>query len=387
VTGPPEEIRVLRSVLEAMSEELELRAVVQRVAEVVTGVAGSDVCFVHLLDEQTGGLVLAGGTPPFDELSGSIRLALGEGVAGWVALHREPAVVPDKWSDPRYRYIPALRGEDFTSLVSVPMLQRDGRVVGVLNVHSRLPRSYSDADVALLCDVASLLAGTVENARLYHKLAEREAALERFAAATLDAEEAERRRVAGDIHDGISQRLVSLWYRLEAARAALEDDLAEAAAELEAARGLAAEALDEARRAIRGLRPGVLDDLGLAASLESLARDAPLDVAVEVEPLALDAHAETALYRIAQEAMQNAVKHARASRLELRLARHEDEAVLTVTDDGCGFDPAAAPSDTRYGLEGMRERAELAGGRLSLRSHPDRGTVVEARVPLERSTG
>ncbi len=84
-----------------------------------------------------------GATAPdtIDEQVGSVQLAMGEGIAGWVAKNAQPAVVPDKWKDGRYRYIPELRGQDFTSMVSVPMLAR-GRVVGVLNVHSRAARSY-----------------------------------------------------------------------------------------------------------------------------------------------------------------------------------------------------------------------------------------------------
>jgi two-component system, NarL family, sensor kinase len=90
----------------------------------VTEATASDVCFVHVLDDERQRLVLMGATPPFTSLSGTVELALGEGVAGWVALHAEPAVVPDKWKDDRYVYIPALRGEDYESLVSVPLMGR-----------------------------------------------------------------------------------------------------------------------------------------------------------------------------------------------------------------------------------------------------------------------
>ena len=135
-----------------------------------------------------------------------------------MALHAEPAIVPDKWNDDRYRYIPALRGEDFASMVSVPMMiPRGRRVVGVLNLHSREPRNFGPYDLALLTQVANLMARTIENSRLYHRLAQREEMLETFATRIIEAQEQERRRLAGDIHDGISQRLVSLWYHLLAA--------------------------------------------------------------------------------------------------------------------------------------------------------------------------
>lgn len=361
-------------------------------AALVTEATGSDVCFVHLVDEERRRLVLAGATPPFDDLIGEIALAMGEGIAGWVALNAEPAVVPDKWTDVRYRYIPALKGEDFASMVSVPMLTpRDHQVVGVLNVHSRQPRAYTDADLALLTQVANLMARTIDNARLYRRLAEREGQLEGFAARTVEAQENERRRLAGDIHDGISQRLVSLWYHLlaaeDAAAAADHEDAAEGERlnkELAVAKELATAALDEARAAIGGLRPTMLDDLGLGPSIESLARSLPVpEVQLDLSAVDLPPHVEVALYRITQEALQNVVKHAGATSVLVRLATDADGVRLMVADDGRGFAEESTGAQVRrtYGMGSIRERAELIGARLTLESHPGKGTTLEVLVP------
>jgi len=391
------DIRLLAHIIEVTSTDLDVHEVAQRVAALVTEATSSDVCFVHLVDEELRRVVLAGATPPFDEQVGTVQLALGEGIAGWVAKHGQPAVVPDKWHDNRYRYIPELRGEDYTSMVSVPMLVR-GRVVGVLNVHSKAPRTYSGDDLALLAQVANLMARAIENARLYSRLAEREEVLERFATRTVEAQEMERRRLAGEIHDGISQRLVSLWYHLLAAEDALRGgapgEVADPEAlrrELGVAKDLATEALTEARGAIAGLRPFVLDDLGLAPGLESLARSLPgLEVDVDVEPVLLPPHVEVALYRIAQEALQNVVKHAEATSVLVTLERGDDGVRLVVSDDGKGFDTDAVDGDGAdggsgglgrgYGLVGIRERAELIGASLTLVSRPGTGTRVEVVV-------
>ncbi len=383
------ENRLLRLIIEVTSGDLDVREVSRRVATVVTEATGSDVCFVHLVDEERHRIVLAGATPPFDELVGTVELPIGEGVAGWVAEHAEPAVVPDKWKDSRYRYIPALRGEDYASLVSVPMLLR-GRVVGVLNVHSRQPRDYGGHDVALLNDVAGLMARTVEKARLYESLAEREEMLEEFAARTVEAQEMERRRLAGEIHDGISQRLISLWYHLEAAADASADpDVLDR--ELTAARELATGALNEARTAIADLRPSVLDDLGLGPSLESLARSlGGLTVAVQVEPVTLPGHVEMALYRVAQEALQNVLKHAEASSVRVSLTQDEESVRLVVIDDGRGFAQESvgdAEGRHSYGMVGMRERAALIGAQLTVVSRPGKGTTLEVVVPRRGPNG
>lgn len=375
-------LELLEHIIEVTSADLDVGEVSQRVAALVTAATHSDVCFVHLVDEELRRVVLAGATPPFDEQVGSVQLALGEGIAGWVAKFAQPAVVPDKWKDRRYRYIPGLRGEDFASMVSVPMLAR-GRVVGVLNVHSRAPRNYGDDDLALLTQVANLMARAIENARLYGRLAEREEMLERFATRTVEAQELERRRLAGEIHDGISQRLVSLWYHLLAAEDAAGDtDLLRR--ELGKAKELSTAALAEARAAITGLRPFVLDDLGLGPGLESLGRSlAGVEVEVDVDLVDLPSHVEVALYRIAQEALQNVVKHADASTVLVRLAAGDDGVRLIVTDDGQGFDEETVAGEDRhsYGLVGIQERAELIGATLTLTSRPGTGTTVEVLLP------
>ncbi len=209
------------------------------------------------------------------------------------------------------------------------------------------------------------------------------------------AQEAERGRLSRDIHDGIMQRLVSLTYHLDAATDAVSEASPYGAEQLAIARGLADLTLDEGRAAIAGLRPPVLDDLGLADGLASLARSvAQLDVRVDAVDCDLSEHAQIALYRIAQESLQNIVKHAHATEAQIRLQCDAEHAVLWVTDNGRGFDrgapaPAggAATGDrpgevSSYGLRTMAERAELMGGRLEVTSRPGLGTTVTAVIPL-----
>ena len=394
VADAEREAQLLSRVVETISAGLDLDRILQGVAQLVTETTETDVCFVHLLDERGRKLQLRGATPPFDTMVGSVELAVGEGVAGWVADHGQPAVIVDnKTADPRYRYIPALRGEEFTSMLSVPVVTPMGHLVGVLNVHTRLRREFTAADVELLRTVAGLVAGAIENARLHRRLAEREEALERFAERMVEWQEHERRRMAGEIHDGISQRIVSLFFHLSAAADAIPGSPQVAAEQVARAQELAGAALDETRSAIAGLRPPVLDDLGLAASLESLGHGFPmLDMQVDADTLSMAEHAETAVYRTAQEALQNAAKHADARTIRVRLYRQKDQAVLEVTDDGTGFDVAAATTGvttggvttggpTGFGLSGMRERAELLGGRLELTTSPGRGTTVRLSIP------
>jgi two-component system NarL family sensor kinase len=392
LADPERENALLTGIIEAISAGPELGPLAASVARLIVAATATDICFVHVLDDSDGALTLAGATPPFDRQVGRVRLALGEGVSGWVASHHRPAVIAEhKEEDPRYRYFPELGGPGYTSMASVPMESRPAGLVGVLNVHTRQRRDFTDRDVRLLTSIGSLVAGAMHQARLHRRLAAREQAAERFAEQVIAAQEAERRRLAGDIHDGITQRLVSVAFHLDAAVAAIggEDAFAAggedafAASELRRARELTDLTLDEAHAAIWGLRPPVLEDLGLADGLASLARSiAQVPVTVTGADCRLPEHVEIALYRIAQEALQNVVKHAQASQAEVELRCDASRTTLRVSDNGRGFDLGARPGDeASYGLRSMAERAELVGGRLTVTSRPGLGTSVTATVP------
>ncbi|MDQ3150579.1 MAG: GAF domain-containing sensor histidine kinase [Actinomycetota bacterium] len=380
------ETALLLSIIEAVSSGPDVEPLAAAVARLITEATTTDVCFVHVLDDAERSLTLTGATPPFDAAVGQVQLPIGVGVTGWVASRRKPAVIVEhKEQDPRYLPIPALRGADFVSMASVPMTSDAAGLVGVLNVHTLARREFSAADVRLLTVIGSLVAGAMHSARLHRQLVLRERAQERFTEQVIAAQEAERRRLAGDIHDGISQRLVSLAYHLDAAERALPSRPGDAAEQLRFARGLADLSMDEARAAIGGLRPPVLDDLGLPGGLSSLARSLPdLVVNLDVAEHRLPEQHELALYRIAQEALQNVVKHAAASRVRLRFTVACDGARLEIGDDGRGFDPnrpGGARAVGGYGMQSMSERAELVGGTLTVRSRPGSGTVVTVTLP------
>lgn len=383
--------RLLLGTIDAAAATVELDALAARVAELVTGAMSVDVCFVHVLDDDERHLTLAGATPPFDAQVGKVHLAVSEGVAGWVAAHRAPAViVEDKLSDPRYRYIPELRGLEYVSMASVPMLARSGGLAGVLNVHTRARREFGEEDVALLTGIGQLVAGAVDAARLHRRLLQRQHDYEQLVERFVAVQEEDRRRIAAEVHDGVTQAVVSLRMHLAAAADALPEAPDFAAEQLSSARGLADLALAEARAAVQGLRPPMLDDLGLEAALRALAASAvDVDVACELDPGALDEdaapdHVQAALYRIAQEALQNVAKHAGASRVVVELTQNRDELVLRVRDDGEGFDEDAVGRG--FGLETIRQRAALLGGSAVVNSARGRGTDLTVRLPVPVSS-
>jgi len=211
-----------------------------------------------------------------------------------------------------------------------------------------------------------------------------EAERRRAGSAALAAQEEERARVARDLHDEVNQSLTGLLLRLEAAREAAPAELEPELAETKA---LANRAMQELLSLARQLRPTALDDLGLAAAVagqvEQLGRgEIEAELRVEGDFSDLSDDAQLVVYRVAQEALTNAARHSGAARAEVTLRRREDGGVeLAVADDGRGF--AFEESERGLGLGGMRERALLIGGELTIESRPGAGTTVRLTVPGE----
>lgn len=282
-----------------------------------------------------------------------------------------------------------LPGAALPSVLQVPLRGADGKAFGVLvlgnSVSLRAPDIEDSESLQLL---ATLLAAHLENDRLLKTLKARDRTLSDLVNRLLRAQEDERKRVAYDLHDGLAQTLAGLHQRLQgfAGRCpTLPDSLA---ADLQAILSLAQNSVGEGRQLIAGLRPTVLDDFGLSKALDKEAdrlREAGIGVHWRAHCEArLPSQVETALFRIAQEAINNILKHARASQVQLALALHDGVASLRIEDNGKGFAPGAmldAQDAQHLGLATMQERASLLGGQFTCTSAIDCGTQLHARVP------
>lgn len=209
----------------------------------------------------------------------------------------------------------------------------------------------------------------------------------------VSAQEAERSRIARDLHDEIGQAITSILLdarSIENYVGGADWDPAQLRSRLKGLRGVGVAALDEVQRLASELRPAVLDDIGLVAAVRRLADDAGTRHGIRIEIASgslgsgdrLSTAAETTAYRVAQEAVTNVMRHSNATRCSLVLARVDERLRLVVADDGTGFDATAATA-AGLGLRGMRERAALAEGTLAVRSSPGDGTTVVLEVPVE----
>ncbi|PMY33459.1 sensor histidine kinase, partial [Pseudomonas sp. GW456-L14] len=275
-------------------------------------------------------------------------------------------------------------------VLRIPLPGADGQAFGALLLANSVALAAPDSeDLESLQLLATLLAAHLENQRLLQALQARERTMSELVHRLFSAQEDERKRVAYDLHDGLAQTLAGLHQRLQGFAGRCPTLPQELHSELQTILTLAQGCVGEGRQLIGGLRPNVLDDFGLYKAIDKEAdrlRDAGLEVHWRQQSSArLPGASEIALFRIAQEGINNILKHARASRVELSLQLADGQAALALADNGVGFalgTPLSSCGSQHLGLAAMRERASLLGGELSWHSAPGHGTRLLARVPL-----
>ena len=246
----------------------------------------------------------------------------------------------------------------------------------------RVPR-WADDEIGDLAEAFNAMTeGLARTDELRH---EREVLRRQLLEKVITTQEDERRRIARELHDSTSQSLTSLIVGLRM----METQCVQCASQTKATdlRQVASRTLDEVRDLSMRLRPRVLDDLGLAAALERLVSEwqsrnkIPVDVVIQLSER-LPGEVETALYRIAQETLTNIARHAKAKSASILIEKHGDTVRAIVEDDGVGFDANMNQGERHLGLLGMRERAELLNGTLTVESDPAHGTSIFIEIPL-----
>jgi signal transduction histidine kinase len=297
------------------------------------------------------------------------------GLLGAMLQSEEPYRTSDIRRDPRFRGGWPRAHPEMRSFLGVPIVARDGVIGAFYLTEKEVAADFDDGDLQLIEMLAAHAAIAIENARLYERSRE------------LSIVE-ERNRLARDLHDSVTQKLFGVVLTAEAASTLADRDPVRAQEELERLRGLAQEAMDELRSLVFELRPAVLETEGLAATLRKhvdvLRRVHARDIGLRVADGArTTSTVEGEVFRIAQEALGNALRHADAARVDVSLDTGDGRIVLVVTDDGCGFEAgAAALRSRRLGLTSMEERARSIGGRLAIDSQVGAGTTVRLEVPL-----
>ena len=370
------ELEVLNAIAESLNASADLHASLTATLSRVAEFFGLDTGWVWLLDEDTNEPYLAAtqNLPP--------------------ALTEDPTQM-----EGRCYCLETFQGGDLTGAANVNVvtcsrlkwlsegtaglryhasvpLYAHHRKLGVLNVASPEWRSLSAAELRLLHTIGDMLGIAIERARLYARSAAAGAA-------------EERNRLAREIHDTLAQSLAAIALRLDTMDALLESGATRERVSplLEEALSITRRSLEETRRTVLDLRAAPLEGRTLAEALADLAdasahaREADVHVDTVGGAHPLPAQLEVGLYRVAQEALANSLRHADARRIDIRLVIEPARVTLLVDDDGRGFDPSIV-GEGRFGLTGMNERARLLGGSLRVHSTAGAGTRVEVVVPL-----
>ena len=365
------ELEIVGAIAEALNSSPTVQQALDRTLELVTDLLGLQTGWVWLLDRETGHIynAAARNLPPYLQepvrMTGSWCLCIEE--------FRNGSLTPrnvDVMECSRLRPAVRARQTDLTHGLahhaSVPLSFQD-KSLGIMNITAPAMRRLTREELRLLGTIGLQVGVAIERARLAEESAVR-------------ARGDERTRLAREIHDTLAQGLTAIALQIETAIESVGREPERVRERLEKALAIARANLDEARRSVTNLRAGALSGKPLAQALASLVREFTSESGIRVtfEPrgncsLALPVEAE--LYRIAEQALANIQQHAAAKSVRIALVCDARGATLTVEDDGIGFDVRRIPPE-RHGIEGMRERARIAGGSFRITSRRGKGTKI-----------
>jgi two-component system, NarL family, sensor kinase len=375
------ELSILNDVARALNASVDLPTLLARALEKVTELLGLSTGWVLLFDETSGEPYLAAAQNLPPGLVEEPKL-----LAGWCyCLESFQDGELDGPENVEVIYCSRLRklaldrsktaGLQYHASIPLEVSADEGGLVrlGMLNVAGPAWRELDPDELNLLRTIGDVLGVAIERARLHARRLE-------------SAQTEERNRLAREIHDTLAQDLSAIAFQLEAAEALLAQraEPERVRRSVSAALDLARKGLEETRRSVLDLRAAPLEGRTLPAALAALAEGAEIPaVTFEAEgaDVRLPPAVEVGLYRIAQEALQNALRHAAAARIRIRLETLPDRVRLTIQDEGRGF-AMEGTAASRFGLVGMRERAHLLGGSFRIESSPGAGTRVTVEVPL-----
>jgi signal transduction histidine kinase len=360
-----QELEALYQADAKLYRRLELDQVLQTLVDIALDILKAEKGSLMVWDDRRERLVVRVATGFAPETMAQMSFGPGEGSAGRVAVTGEPAIVEDTHLDPSV-ITRITEQEGIRSFLHMP-IEIGGKIFGVFNVDYTYPRVFRENEVRLFMALAQRAAMAIETAQL-HAQAQELAVVE------------ERGRIARDLHDAVTQTLFSASLIAEVLPRIWEQDPVEGSERLEELRELTRGALAEMRALLLELRPLSVAEAEMGELLRQLADAvagrARLSVALEIgQEQSLPPEVKVALYRIAQEALNNVAKHAHASQCKIGLRSEPQRLVLEINDNGRGFDVNAAPLD-RLGLGIMRERAVSVGATIEIESQMDLGTRV-----------
>jgi signal transduction histidine kinase len=379
----------------AISGFRDLDAILKVGLDNVINVINGDLGGIMLLDEQTKTLSYRITHNLSQKYATEMRLKLGEGTSGEVAQSGKARLVEDLSLEPQTPHSGLISAEGIRGFLAVP-LRSKGKILGVINVASHKPHSFTERDALILDSIGNQLGIAVEQANLYEQLRKSRERYRRLAQQALLAQEEGRRKVARELREVTSRTLSDLTIELQAL-AGMADTANNRGLKsgLKKALSLAVKINDDINRLTERLFPAFSDTLGLIPVIRHYAETnlTPAGISVKFK---LDESLSTfseqvgaALFRMIQGTISNIVSHSKSKNVTISLHREDNELVLQITDDGVGFEVSRITrieeSGRGAGLFSMKERMRLLGGRCRIESSPGKGTKVNVLVPLKEN--
>lgn len=387
-------LAVWMEMVNTISSTLDIRQVLHVVAQLTADLFSAKSC-IYLLDEEDQTLIPAVAVGSYDpELRKNFKALRGTkpfpAITRVIKTQQPVLVTPQNIH--RFLTPDIIKDFNYGWMVLAPILVED-KTIGVMQVDR--PKETTGFDLEeneIIFAIARATAIAMENSRLIEVLEQKEQLLHQLVNKIITAQEDERKRLAADLHDGIIQSLIAIWYRLQRIKSAPETDPEKWYDEISDLTNLLSEQIQDIRRILYDLRPLILDNYGLIPAVESYVHNLqekhnlPVEIVTSGKDKRLESKTEVTLFRILQEALANVIKHAHATQVKVKLAITKEEATLEVEDNGTGLDFAllsAGQARNRLGLASIQERALLLAGSCNIDSQPGKGTHITVKIPLK----
>lgn len=390
-------LAVWMEMVNTISSTLDIIQVLHVVAQLTADLFAAKSC-IYLLDEKDQTLIPAVAVGSYDpDLRKKFKALRGNkpfpAISRVIKTQQLVLVTPQNIH--RLLTPDIIKDFDYGWMVLAPIIVKD-KTIGVMQVDR--PRETVGFDLEeneIIFAIARATAIAMENARLIEMLEQKEDLLHQLVNKIITAQEDERKRLAADLHDGIIQSLIAIWYRLQRINATPQTSPEKWYDEISDLTNLLSTQIQDIRRILYDLRPLILDNYGLVPAVESYVQNLqkkhslPVELSTTGDNNRLESNIEVTLFRILQEALTNVMKHARATEVKVRLDITEEEATLEVADNGTGLDPAllaTSQAQNCLGLASIQERALLLAGTCNIDSQPGKGTRVSVKIPLSQSS-
>jgi PAS domain S-box-containing protein len=381
----------LLQVASQLNSQLELKTVLNTICRITSQTldASGTAVVLHGNERETfRNMAASGQDPSFEAYEGSaieLPRALFEEL---LSLENPVIVIPDVQALPPMPYFEIFQKLEIKTLALAALFRGDELIGCLIAAFARKPRILPEDEITLLRGLADQASSAIENAELFEQVRAGRERQRKLAKSLVDIQEGERRHIAKELHDHLGQLLTGLQFMLESTK---HQSSGRQRADLDEIQNTVTDIIEQVREMSLNLRPSMLDDMGLVPTLkwhfERFTRQMGIHVDFHYDEVLsrFPADIETAAYRIIQEALTNVARHARVKSVFVGLAIQQDTLWVEAVDKGRGFDASTVLEKPSSGLGGMRERAELAGGYLLIRSVLEQGTQVIAALPIHEN--